>query len=268
MSEDKNNNADSINLEQDKLELQEYKKDLLNLVRISADVSGDFSESKFFDDMSELLCEAGVYDDIQKDSYINSRKGIRIDGWNWNKTERILSAVITKFSNDEDLFTINKGEIEKLGKQASRFISSINDPKFKDSLDSSDPALELAEEMSSYLSDLGIDGEEGFRPEAHKFRVIVLTDYLLSERVNLLKLKIENIHGKEAFFEIWDLKRIRNLTLSGTESEPCDVDFSELCSEGGLPALPANISESDISSYICVMPGTVCLLYTSPSPRD
>ena len=258
MTEDNNiKNLDSVKPEQDKLELQEYKKDLLNLVHISAEVSGDFAESKFFDDMSELLCEAGVYDDIQKDSYINSRKGIRIDGWNWNKTERILSAVITKFSNDEDLFTINKGEIEKLGKQASRFISSINDPKFKDSLDSSDPALELAEEMSSYLSDLGIDGEEGFRPEAHKFRVIVLTDYLLSERVNLLKLKIENIHDKEAFFEIWDLKRIRNLTLSGTESEPCDVDFSELCSEGGLPALPANISESNISSFICVMPGTV-----------
>jgi len=257
MSEDKNNNADSINLEQDKLELQEYKKDLLNLVRISADVSGDFSESKFFDDMSELLCEAGVYDDIQKDAYINSRKGIRIDGWNWNKTERILSAVITKFSNDEDLVTISKSEIEKLGKQASKFISCINDSKFKDSLDPSDPALELAEEMSSYLSDHGIDGDQSFRPAAHKFRVIVLTDHLLSERVNLLKLKIENIHNKEAFFEIWDLKRIRNLTLSGTESEPCDVDFSELCSEGGLPTLPANIYESDISSYVCVMPGTV-----------
>ena len=258
MSEDNNiKNLDSVKPEQDKLELQEYKKDLLNLVHISADISGDFAESKFFDDMSELLCEAGVYDDIQIDRYINSRKGIRIDGWNWNKTERILSAVITKFSNDEELFTISKSEIEQLGKQASRFISSINDPKFKDSLDSSDPALELAEEMSLYLSDLGIDGDEGFRPAAHKFRVIVLTDYLLSERVNLLKLKIENIHDREAFFEIWDLKRIRNLTLSGTESEPCDVDFSELCSEGGLPALPANISESDISSYICVMPGTV-----------
>ena len=258
MSEDKNNNESSINLEQDKLELQEYKKDLLNLVHISADVSGDFSESKFFDDMSEILCEAGQYDDIQKDPYINSRKGIRIDGWNWNKTERILSAVITKFSNDEDLVTISKSEIEKLGKQASKFISNINDPKFKNSLDPSDPALELAEEMSTYLNDLGIDGNLGFRPAAHKFRVIVLTDYLLSERVDTNKLKIENIHNKEAYFEIWDLKRIRNLTLSGTESEPCDVDFSLLCPDkGGLPTLPANISESDISSYICVMPGTV-----------
>ncbi|MDB4254307.1 AIPR family protein, partial [Gammaproteobacteria bacterium] len=224
---------------------------------VHADVGGEVHEEKFFDDISELLCEAGVYDDIQKDAYINSRRGIRIDGWNWNKTERILSAVITKFSNDEDLVTISKSEIEQLGKQASRFISLINDHKFLDSLDASDTALELAKEMSSYLSDLGKDGDDGFRPAAHKCRVIVLTDYLLSERVNLLKLKIENIHNKEAFFEIWDLKRIRNLTLSGTESEPCNVDFAELCSEGGLPTLPANIFESDISSYICVMPGTV-----------
>ncbi len=252
---DKGNKDSSENNE--KLELVEFKKDLLNLVRVAADVSGEVHEEKFFDDMSELLCEAGVYDDIQKDPYVNSRKGIRIDGWNWNKTERILSAVITKFSNDEDLVTISKAEIEKLGKQASRFISNINDDKFLDSLDASDPALELAKEMSSYLSDLGIDGEEGFRPAAHKFRVIIFTDHLLSERVKLGKLKIDNIHEKETFFEIWDLKRIRNLTYAGTESEPCDVDFSELCAEGGLPTLPANISESEISSYICVMPGTV-----------
>ncbi len=241
----------------EKLELSEFKKDFLNLVRVHSDVGGEVHEEKFFDDISELLCEAGIYDDIQKDTYINSRKGIRIDGWNWNKTERILSAVITKFSNDEDLVTISKSEIDQLGKQASKFISLMNDHTFLDSLDASDTALELAKEMSSYLSDLGKDGDEGFRPAAHKCRVIVLTDYLLSERVNLSKLKIKNIHDKEAFFEIWDLKRIRNLTLSGTESEPCNVDFSELCSEGGLPTLPANVFESDISSYICVMPGTV-----------
>ena len=251
------NKKDNSNETNDELELFEFKKDLLNLVHIAADASGEFHEEKFFDDMSELLCEAGVYDDIQKDPYVNSRRGIRIDGWNWNKTERILSAVITKFSNDEELVKISKAEIEKLGKQASRFISNINNSKFLESLDDSDPALELAKEMSSYLNDLGIDGEEGFRPAAHKFRVIVLTDHLLSERVKLGKLKIENIHDKETFFEIWDLKRIRNLSYSGAESEPCDVDFAELCDEGGLPTLPANISGSAINSYICVMPGTV-----------
>ena len=110
------NKKDNSNETNDELELFEFKKDLLNLVHIAADASGEFHEEKFFDDMSELLCEAGVYDDIQKDPYINSRRGIRIDGWNWNKTERILSAVITKFSNDEELVKISKAEIEKLGK--------------------------------------------------------------------------------------------------------------------------------------------------------
>ena len=248
-------------LENDISELQDFKEDLLNLIQVGADVDGNFSESIFFDNISEALCEAGQYDDIQRDTYINSRKGIKIDGYNWNQTERILSAVITKFSNEKELTTINKGEIEKLGMQASRFISNMNNQKFKETLDSSDPALELAEEMSSYLIDQGMDGEEGFRPAAVKFRVIILTDLLLSERLNLGKLKIENIHDKEAYFEIWDLKRIRDLTLSGQESEPCDVDFSELCIEGGLSTLRANISQSasdsGVTSYICVIPGTV-----------
>ena len=239
------------------LELLEFKKDLLNKIRVSADVSGDFSEIKFFEDMSELLSEAGIYDDIHSDSYINTTKGIKIDGWNWNKTERILSAIITKFSNDEELVKISKAEIEKLGKRASKFIANINNTKFKESLDASDPALELCEEMTKYLTDLGIDGENGFRPAAHKFRIIIFTDHLLSERVKQNKLRIENIHDREALFEIWDLKEIRKLSLSGTESVPCNVDFTDLCKEGGLPALPANISESEIHSYICVMPGTV-----------
>ena len=254
--EDKNI-LDKDKPEQVNIELIEFKENLLKQARVVADIDGQVAESIFFDDISELLSEAGVYDDIQKDRFINSRKGIKIDGWNWNKTERILSAVITQFSNNEELITISRSDIEKLGKQASKFILNINDSKFKESLDVADSALELANEMASYLVDEGIDGEEGFRPAAHKFRVIILTDHLLSERVNLGKLKIENIHDKETFFEIWDLKRIRDLSLSGAESEPCDVDFSMLCPEGGLSTLPANMSESEISSYICVMPGTV-----------
>ena len=248
---------ENIETEEDRIELKEFKQDLLNQVQVGADSGGDFSESTFFDHMSELLAEAGSYDDIQKDSFINSRKGIKIDGYNWNKMEGTLSAIITKFSNDNELITISKGEIEQLGKQASRFIANMNDQKFKDSLDHSDSALELAKDMSSYLIPQGKEGEDGYRQAAIKFRVIILTDLLLSERVNLNKLKIEKIHGKEAFFEIWDLKRIKNLSQSGAESEPCNVDFSQLCSDGGLSTLPANISKSGFSSYICVMPGTV-----------
>ena len=253
---DVKNTSDNDQPEQERLELQEFKKELLNQIQIAADVGGIFSNDAFFDITSELLTEAGNYDDIQKDSYINSRRGIKIDGYNWNQMEGILSAIITKFSNDEDLITISKSEIEKLGKQASKFILNM-DEKFKEFLDPSDSAVELAQEMTSYLTVQGKEGEDGYRQAAIKFRVIVVTDFLLSERVNLNKLKIEKIHDKETFFELWDLKRIKNLTQSGSESEPCDVDFSEICSDGGLSTLPANISSSGFSSYICMMPGEV-----------
>ena len=51
-------------------------KDLLNLVHI-LDASGEFHEEKFFDTCLSF-CEAGVYDDIPKDPYVNSRRGIKL----------------------------------------------------------------------------------------------------------------------------------------------------------------------------------------------
>ena len=84
---DEENKATNENSEH--AELKAFKEDLLNQIHVAADVSGDFSENKFFDDIAELLCEAGIYDDIQKDTYFNSRKGIKINGWNWNKQKDI-----------------------------------------------------------------------------------------------------------------------------------------------------------------------------------
>ena len=243
--------------DQENIELVEFKKDLLNKVHVSADAGGNFSSNQFYTHVTELLTDAEIYDDIQEGKYIHSKKGIKIDGWNWNVTERYLSGVIIDFSDDEELTTISKSEIEKLGKRASKFIANINNPNFRESLDASDPALETCIEMSQYLSDRGIDGEDGFIPAAHKFRIIIITDHLMSSRVKLNKLKTDYLHEKETSFEIWDLKRIRDLALSGTVSEPCNVDFSDYCDEGGLPTLPANLVGSNIRSYISVIPGTV-----------
>ena len=49
------NKKDNSNETNDELELFEFKKDLLNLVHVAADASGEFHEEKFLDDMSELL---------------------------------------------------------------------------------------------------------------------------------------------------------------------------------------------------------------------
>lgn len=223
-------------------QLQDFLTELLNSLKIDAEISSSFQEHNFIEYASELLSDAGIYDNIESNHFKDVNRGIRIDGFNWNPLERILSGIIVNFSGDPTLGSISKTDIEKLGKRTSKFIKNINNKDFQDSLAATSPARDLIDSMSNYLNDV------------NKYRVIIITDLVMSTRVKLNKLKIDDINGKEAFFEIWDLERIYNLATAGSESEPFSVDFKSLC--GGLKTLPANVNAEGMSSYMCVMPAT------------
>lgn len=228
------------------MNIEESKKDIYNELRIAADVDNEFLEDSFVEYVEKLLSDAGIYENIQKGYYGNDNLGIRIDGYNWNPLEKILSAFIIRFSGVEDKVLISQSDIEKLGKRTSKFLEKIDDNKFIDRLDPTDEGYILAMEMLPYLE------------EINKYRVVIITDHELSNRIKLNKLKINDIRGKEAFFEIWDIERICKLIHSSEEGEEFTVDFKELSgSKHGLKALPANIGEKGISSYLSVMPGTV-----------
>lgn len=233
-----------------KKDLIECKKDLLDdleLASLSEEYSA-FTEENFINIITELLSDAGIYEDIEIKQYRHDRRGIKVDGYNWNPLEKILSIFVIKFSNIDDLITINQSQIEKLGKQASKFIESMHNQAFLDSLAATDTAREIIETISPYLE------------ETLKFRVVIVTDHLMSERVKLNKLKINDIEKKESFFEIWDLQRICNLRSSDSEGESFSIDFKEIC--GGLKALPADLDEKNVKSFLCVMPAeTLRVLY-------
>ena len=239
-----------------KKDLIECKKDLLDdleLASLSEEYSA-FTEENFINIITELLSDAGIYEDIEIKQYRHDRRGIKLDGYNWNPLEKILSIFVIKFSNIDELVTINQSQIEKLGKQASKFIESMHNQTFLDSLAATDTAREIIEAISPYLE------------ETLKFRVVIVTDHLMSERGKLNKLKINDINKKESFFEIWDLQRICNLRSSDSEGESFSIDFKEIC--GGLKALPADLDEKNVKSFLCVMPAeTLRVLYDQYGQR-
>ena len=147
-----------------------------------------------------------------KGYYGNDNLGIRIDGYNWNPLEKILSAFIIRFWV-EDKVLISQSDIEKIGKRTTKIIEKIDDDKYIDRLDPTDQGYILAMEMLPYLE------------EINKYRVVIITDHELSNRIKLNKLKINDIRGKEAFFEIWDIERICKLIHSSEEGEEFTVDF-------------------------------------------
>lgn len=226
-------------------ELLEYKTELLNRIRLGSDNLGLTGEQNFFEEVSSLLIEAGIYDIFNKSDApcLIPNKGMRVDAVSWNPLEKVISAVVVDFSNSDEVISISQSEITKLGQRAYRFIESINNDSFFDSMAVTHPCLSCRSDIEPYID------------QALKIRITIMTDKILSDRVKLGKLKMDPIDGKETFFEIWDLARIKNLDHAGMESEPFTVDFDDLC--GGLKALPASVDQKGISSYLCILPGEV-----------
>tara|TARA_Y100000768_G_scaffold41107_1_gene26966 strand:+ start:6302 stop:8479 length:2178 start_codon:yes stop_codon:yes gene_type:complete len=238
-------------------DLLEYKSELINTINIGATETQSYSEVAFLDSICEILSDAGIYENIEQQSYRNKSKGMKIDGFSYNSIEGVLSGIVVKYSNDaSDLTTISKSEIETLGKQAAKFLENVDNEKFISSLALTDPGKQLAESITELFN--YVDPETKEKNKFIKFRIVIVTDCILSDRVkDLKKIALMDIRGTESAFEMWDLKRIQSLESSGNESEPIEVDFGEWNNFEGLETLSANIKEKEMSSYICVLPGKV-----------
>ena len=105
-------------------QLQDFLTELLNSLKIDAEVASPFQEHNFIEYAAELLSGAGIYDNIEQNNFKDINRGIKIDGFNWNPLERILSGIIVNFSGEPTPGSISKTEIEKLGRRASKFIEN------------------------------------------------------------------------------------------------------------------------------------------------
>jgi len=220
-------------------DLEEYRKEFLNGIRAASESQGTYLEEEFFLNTTSLISEAGLLDDVEYKDHRDTRKGIRIDGYNYNKLEKQVSAIILHFDGEDELKTITKSELETIGKRAARFLERIDDENYINNLSDTDNGREIANSLEMYLGNIA------------KFRVVLLTDY----ESTASKITIDAIKDIKTNIEVWDIKKFKEIEESGAESLPFTVDLDQICN--GLPALPANFKGANLDSYLCIMPGEV-----------
>lgn len=223
-------------------DLLEYKNELFNQANIGAEANELFPEEIFFENISELLSDAGILENVEYCPYRNTNKGMKIDGYSWNPLEKTICAIVVNYTNESDtILTLTNSEILNIGKRVTNFFENIDNKKFVDSLEVTDPGSIAAKYINTFVD------------EAIKFRVVVFTDQILSARVK--SLTIGKIRDLETSIEIWDLKRLKDLASSESDYEEFSVDFLSL----GEPVkiLPANVSDDGVSTYLGIMPGTL-----------
>ena len=221
-------------------ELIEYHCELFDHCTIGAEANESFPQESFFEYVSELLSDAGVLDNIEYCHYVNSKVGIKIDGYSWNDLEKVISIICLDFTNDrENIETLTSTAINKAGDRVRNFIKKVGDQPFYNSLAVTDPGR------------VALDEVKGVLEEVLRFRVVLLSDKVLSTRVK--KIEMGSILNYPTSLEIWDLERIKLLDQSDSDFEEFIVDISKW--NDGIKLLPANTSSSGVSTFLGIMPG-------------
>lgn len=221
-------------------DLQTYHREIFDLCSIGAEANSTFPQEGFFEYVYEMLGEAGVLDNIEYCPYINSRLGIKIDGYSWNELEKVINIICLDYTNERDeIQLLNNESIKKAGKGVTNFIEKIGDDKFYENLATTDPGREALDLISEFID------------SAIKFRIVLITDKTLSTRVK--KIEMAPIIGLPTVLEIWDLDRLKLLDSSDSDCEEFEVDLTKWSK--GVKVLPANTSSDGVSTYLGVMPG-------------
>ena len=163
-----------------------------------------------------------------------------MDGWGWNDLEKRLYGIAVQYNEDpNDVKTINKSELEKIGKRVAKLFNSIDNENFRKSIGYDDAAR--LDEIKDQLED------------AKDIRIVILTNHQATARVKNSGFSVENIQGKKTRIDIYDIEQIMALDLGGTDSAPVEIDFVELFGSG-IRALQADVNPN-VKSYLCVLPG-------------
>jgi hypothetical protein len=215
---------------------------------------GEPEQACFFQRYSQIAAENGDCIDL---TYTPVRKegvfGHQIDGYALDVERGELYLAICDFRADEELQTLNQGQIDSLYRSAERFLKSAQHPDFVNSLEETSPAFEAAYPI--------------FHQYGHikRVRVIIFSNARFVARKKSVDSK--EISGKTFTYNLLDFTRYADILGSRNGSEPIEIDFLEI-NGSPLPCLNAYTGSSDFASYLVVMPGELLAkIYGLYGPR-
>lgn len=231
------------------MDLEEFRKDLVETVRSRAESSLDFNRASFVDEVGERLSDAEEFTDFQSCRYEGvSGKGkrkIKVDGYAFDEVDNSMALLVADFSNEDSMPTFNKLEATKAFSMLSGFVEEALRGKLTDessgdgSMEESHPAYGLASDLMDWHSKIT------------KYRFYLASDGEF--KTNAKDWPEESINGTPTEFHIWDVARFYTAHISATGRDELVVEFGSQ----GLPCLAAAQSEGDYQAYLCMIPGVI-----------
>jgi hypothetical protein len=227
------------------MNIEEFRTDLLERVRASAEAYKDFRLARFVEEAAIRLADAEEVTDFEgcrfEGSGARSRK-LLVNGYAFDESDGSVTLVVADYSDADQTPTLGSTDVKKSFGMLMGFAEEALSGRLTDgSIEETEPGFGLAHDLL------------GRRDRIERFRLYLITDKLLSMRSK--DLPQEEIDGVPAEFHVWDIERFHLAHESATGRDDLEVDFAEF--GGGLPCLRAGGAEGEYSAYLCIIPGKV-----------
>lgn len=206
--------------------LEDFRKDLLESVRVKAESNLNFNRVEFVEEIGQRLSDAEEFSDfvVCKFEGIVGKTKVKLDGYSFDEADGSLALLIADYSNDDEIPSFNSADTIKAFKMLRAFVEEALKGKLSDgSIEESQPAYGFA----CHLMDI--------QSLITKFRFYLASDGLLKTRTK--DWPEETLNGVGTEFHIWDIARFHTAYISATGRDELIVDFNEF--GGGLPCLKA-----------------------------
>jgi hypothetical protein len=227
------------------MELDEYRKEMIEDVKSAAAESRNFASSAFVELSSKMLTDAGELADFELCHFrgVGSRKRtLALDGYAFDEADESVRIVIGDWSGQDVMPTLTQTDAKGSLGRARAFVEESISARFYERLENSSEGYALARELNNRRAALS------------RCRIYLVTDKTLSGRARDFP---EGKVGEMAIeFHIWDINRFHRVSGSASGRDDIEIDFGARM-RGGVPCIAASVESDEYKAYLCVIRGDV-----------
>lgn len=232
------------------MNIEEYREQFINDLRIDAEHEGTDSETQFIHKSLEQLEELGELNDpnpisIEMKGYKNRK--LAFDAYSYDEADGALCLLYSDFTDKKrETETLTKGRIDDILGWMESFIDESVNLDISKYCDDSDPAIIISREFRKKIGKSMID------TEIMRFKFFIISDKTLSKQVK--NVSREDFLGRPVELNVWTIERFYQTFMTNT-SEIIEFDTSEFnCS--GIQCVKADLgNKAGYDAYLGIVPG-------------
>lgn len=237
----------------DDTNFEEYRKEYLDDVRLSAQIDGTLPDEYFFADALNKLSSMGELVDpriIPTQKKCRNNRIMSFDGYAFDESDKSVVLLSNDYKDVLDA-TLTKTEIETIKARMLNFLQEAYDNKLSDFFDITDEMLKVGSNIGRRMKIDYVNLEND--DSIDQIKLFIITNKVLSEKVT--SFRCEDFLGKKVELNVWSIKRFYDLYQSGRDREAIIIDTAKY-GLNGIPCIKAEMSGNlDYDAYLAIVPG-------------